>query len=175
LLASRHDLLTVNEIFCRRDYGRGPYRTVIDIGANIGLASLYFLTRAEEVRVWAVEPDPSNVAQLRSNLAAFEGRYVVHQAAVVAEPATSVRFSFAGRYGHVSDDSEPGAVVPALDIATLIREIAAERGRIDLVKIDTEGSESALVAAIPSDVDVAAVVYEDNHGHTRWRRSTPRR
>ena len=39
-LHSYHDLLTVNEIFCRGDYGRGAPQIVMDIGANRGLAAL---------------------------------------------------------------------------------------------------------------------------------------
>jgi hypothetical protein len=44
------------------------------------------------------------------------------------------------------------------------------KGRIDLVKIDTEGSEADLVAAVPSDLDIGAIVYEDNEGFTKWLR-----
>src|SRR5476651_1856806 len=54
-LNDRHDLLTVNEVFCRRDYGNSTHRTVVDIGANVGFASLFFLTRSAETRVWAFE------------------------------------------------------------------------------------------------------------------------
>jgi hypothetical protein len=45
-LADRHDLQTVNEVFCRRDYGSSAHRTVVDIGANVRLATLFFLTRS---------------------------------------------------------------------------------------------------------------------------------
>lgn len=168
-LASRHDLLTVNEIFCRRDYGRGPYPVVVDIGANIGLASLYFLTRSRTAKVWAFEPDPANLAQLRANLRGFENRYEVRQAAVVVSDATSARFTFDGRYGRLATADETGVDVPAVNIASLLRDVASQTGRISLVKIDTEGSEADLVAAIPGDLDIGAVVYEDNHGRTRWR------
>jgi len=169
LLVTRHDLLTVNEVFCRRDYGRGPYDTVVDIGANIGLASLYFLTRSPSTRVWAFEPDPANVAQLRANLAGFEDRYDLTEAAVVADDSASVRFTFDGRYGHLAATHEPGADVPAVNIATVLRAIAEEVGRIDLVKIDTEGSENPLAAAIPENLDIRQIVHEDELGHVHWK------
>jgi len=39
LLESYHDLLTVNEVFCRRDYGNAKHcTTIVDIGANVRLA-----------------------------------------------------------------------------------------------------------------------------------------
>ena len=62
VLTSYHDLLTVNEVFCRQDYGDGEgVDTVVDIGANVGLAALFFLTRSPGVRVWCCEPDPANL------------------------------------------------------------------------------------------------------------------
>src|SRR4051812_8345280 len=65
-LSSYHDLLTVNEVFCRHDYGDGSgVRTVVDVGANVGLAALFFLTRSPDVRVWCCEPDPVNLDRLR--------------------------------------------------------------------------------------------------------------
>jgi hypothetical protein len=41
-LYSRHDLLTLNEVFFRRDYGSldGIAPVVVDVGANIGITSL---------------------------------------------------------------------------------------------------------------------------------------
>jgi len=171
LLMTRHDLLTVNEVFCRRDYGRGPYNTVVDIGANIGLASLYFLTRSPSTRVWAFEPDPANVAQLRANLADFEDRYTLTEAAVVADDSASVRFTFDGRYGHLAATHEPGAAVPAVNIATMLRLIARDAGEIDLIKIDTEGNETSLINALPEDIAIDAIVYEDYLGLIRWHGS----
>jgi hypothetical protein len=58
-LYSSHDILTVNEIFCRGDYRYGPdLRVAVDVGANIGISALYFLTRNSGARVYAFEPDP---------------------------------------------------------------------------------------------------------------------
>ena len=45
-LYSRDDMLTVNEVFCRQDYRAGTdLRVAVDLGANIGISALYFLTR----------------------------------------------------------------------------------------------------------------------------------
>jgi FkbM family methyltransferase len=164
VLIDRHDLLTINEVFCRFDYGSCGRRTVVDIGANAGFASLFFLTRHRDTRVWAFEPDAANLDRLRSNLAPFEGRYAVVEAAVTSNNVPSVRFVTAGRYGHIASASEAGVEVRAVSIACALRAIAREAGPIDLVKIDTEGTELDLVAAIPSDVVVREVRYEDNTG-----------
>ncbi len=60
-------LLAANEIFARLDYPCSKDDTVIvDIGANIGLAALYFLTRSRDSFVYAFEPVPLKVVSLSS-------------------------------------------------------------------------------------------------------------
>src|SRR5882757_6667268 len=52
-LDSQHDMITVNEIFCRDDYRvEAGAEVVVDIGSNIGISALYFLTRSPSARVW---------------------------------------------------------------------------------------------------------------------------
>src|SRR6056297_1964916 len=82
-LFSAADFKTLHEVFCRLDYPcSGRERVIVDIGANIGLSSLRFLTRCRDARVVMFEPDPKNVARLKDQLAGFEGRYELHEKAV---------------------------------------------------------------------------------------------
>lgn len=170
-----HDLLTVNEVFCRQDYGPGrTVEVVVDIGANIGLAALFFLTRNRVCRVYCFEPDPANTAHLRQTLSGYEDRYNLIERVVTPEAAILVRFVPQGRYGHAARDGEDAAELPAIGIAAAMQHVLAHESAIDVVKIDTEGSELALVEALRSDAampKIAAVVYEDNKGRTRWARA----
>ena len=77
-----HDVRTVNEVFCRHDYGTGAHRVVVDVGANIGVASLYFLTRRPDAVVYAFEPVPANLETLERNLAPFRDRVRLDRRAV---------------------------------------------------------------------------------------------
>lgn len=45
-------------------------RTVVDAGANVGFASVYFRSRYPNADVWAIEPDTGNYKQLRHNTSA---------------------------------------------------------------------------------------------------------
>ena len=75
-LYSRDDMLTVNEVFCRQDYRAGTdLRVAVDLGANIGISALYFLTQSADSRVYSWEPDPKNITRLRQNLRGYEERY----------------------------------------------------------------------------------------------------
>ncbi len=165
-LFSRHDLLTVNEVFCRRDYGDGVgLATVVDVGANIGIAAMWFLSRSPNCFVHCLEPDERNARRLEENLAPFAGRFRLIRAAVGCEAGT-------GRYGHLVTDApsaRPGelaggtvAQVEVVAIADLLDEVLGASGSIDLLKVDTEGSEEELIDAIPPRIrsEVRRVVYE---------------
>ncbi len=79
-----------------------------------------------------------------------------------------------GRYGHAAADGEDFVELPAIGVVDALQNVLEREGRIDLMKIDTEGSELDLLAALRSDpvmAKVGSVVYEDNRGHTRWARS----
>lgn len=179
-LPSSHDVRTVNEIFCRGDYGNDAPRVVVDIGANIGVSALYFLTRRPDAVVHAYEPVAANVAVLRVNLAPFEGRWHLIQQAVAEQSGRAVFLTEpVGRYGGLAahKQTRPGhtpITVDCVAIAEVLDHVLAAEGRIDLVKIDTEGSEEALVAAIPQRLwaHVGRVVFESADGTVRSIRGT---
>jgi FkbM family methyltransferase len=151
---SHHDVITINEIFCRLDY-RLPAaaRTVVDIGSNIGLSALYFLTRSAEVRCHLYEPDPRNVSRLRGNLSSYGDRYVLTEAAV-ADRSGSVLFGRepTGRYGGIGSRHGDQIEVECLHVDEVLSRVLELEGRIDMLKIDTEGLENQTVNAIDRDL-----------------------
>lgn len=169
-LHSHHDILTVNEIFCRLDYPADPVdRVVVDVGSNIGISALYFLTRSLDTRCYLFEPDPRNVTRLRSNLAGFEGRYRLAEKAV-SDRLGTVEFGIepSGRYGGIGLDTGESISVDCLDINTALQEILERERRIDILKVDTEGMESRTVQAIrPELLRLIKRIYLE--AHPSWR------
>jgi FkbM family methyltransferase len=151
---SHHDVITINEIFCRLDY-RLPAgaRTVVDIGSNIGISGLYFLTRSARVRCHLFEPDPRNIERLRENLAAYRDRLELTEAAV-ADRAGRLRFGRepTGRYGGVESGLADEIEVDCLHINDVLTSVLGVNGRVDMLKIDTEGLENRTVLAISPDL-----------------------
>lgn len=148
----RHDdLLTVNEIFARLDY-RAPetLKVAVDVGANIGIAALYFLTRNTTGKVYCIEPDPKNIARLPRTLAGFEGRYELQEVAATAEDGEATFYvEESGRYGGFEQSWKTESItVPTRSFVALLDDVLAREDRIDVLKVDTEGSEEALVASI---------------------------
>jgi FkbM family methyltransferase len=145
------DVLVLDEIFSQREYEfpspvarvlDGPARplTIVDLGANIGLFGAYALTRYPNAIVLAVEPDPANAAiHARAIDANPSSRWTLSQAAAAAAPGT-MRFRSGGfTRSHAADEDDEAIVVEQEDVLPLME-------RADLVKIDIEGGEWALLA-----------------------------
>jgi len=153
-LWSHHDMFTVNEVFCRRDYAAGAEdRRVVDLGSNIGISGLYFLTRGPDVRCRLYEPDPRNVERLRENLEAFEDRYELETVAVADfEGEADFGLSPSGRYGGLGVDSGTTTRVRCLHIDAVLEDVLSDWDEIDVLKVDVEGMEARLLEAARADL-----------------------
>ena len=175
-LFSPHDMLTVNEIFCRQDYRvDSGVRVAVDIGSNIGISGLYFLTRNTTGRVFLFEPDPKNVGRLRTNLAAYPGRYEVEEVAVSVSNGTA-RFATepSGRYGTLHVDEPTHYDTTEIEVGTralndILSDVLEQEPQIDVLKIDTEGSEVELVESIRPELlkRISTIYYETDDPEPR--------
>jgi FkbM family methyltransferase len=153
-LYTSHDLSTMNEVFCRLDY-RADERlgTVVDVGSNIGISALYFLTRNHSSRCYLFEPDPRNVERLKANLAGYEDRYVLDASAVgTSNGRVSFGIESTGRYGGIDVSAEETITVDCREINEVLEEVLAREELIDVLKVDTEGLEIDTVGAIRPDL-----------------------
>jgi FkbM family methyltransferase len=149
-------------VFCRRDYATGPEaRVVVDVGSNIGISALYFLTRNRHLRVHCYEPVPANARRLRANLTAFADRFELTEAAV-ADRSGRVSFGVeaSGRYGGIGVATGDAIEVPCLDVNDVLAGVLSREGRIDVLKLDTEGAELRTARAIrPEHLDRIDTIY----------------
>lgn len=149
-LFSYYDMLTVNEIFCRLDYGiDNGAKVVVDFGSNIGISALYFLTKNKESKCYLFEPVPENIKKLTDNLKNFSHRYVLSEAAVSNENCIK-KFGIDkfGRCGGLSREADNYINVKCADVNDILKDILAKEKSIDILKIDTEGNELEIVKAI---------------------------
>jgi FkbM family methyltransferase len=169
----RDDVLTCNEVFFRVDYpAPSTIETVVDIGSNIGISALYFLTRNPTAHVSLYEPDPRNVARLRQNLRGYEGRYTLHEEAV-SDFTGTVPFGVeqTGRYGGIGLELDEQIAVPCRDINDVLRAVLAQRPRVDILKVDSEGHEHRTIRAISPELArrVTTIYYEAGGSSERLR------
>lgn len=120
-------------------------RTVIDLGANIGLSSVVILSHFPESSLLAVEPEPANCELLRRNLSSYSERARVLQGAVwPSEGEVSLDYR-AGDGREWATAVKEGSGVRAYSMQELLAHFGEQP--IDLLKIDIEGSEAPLFSA----------------------------
>jgi FkbM family methyltransferase len=138
-----------------------PGSLFVDIGAWVGALTLYSAALGAEVV--AVEADPKALDQLRRNLAANPGlatRVKVIPRALSAE-AGPVRMGARRKPGDsMSSVLLAGSGETWTSAGMTVRELASElpRPRVDLVKVDIEGGEYAVLPALGPLLDSASAL-----------------
>lgn len=144
------DLSTIFGVFCRNDYlVDSQVKVAIDIGANIGIASLYFLSRNSTAVVYAYEPVPQNTKRLLVNIAPFGSRCELSPVAVAPESGV-VDFGVepTGKFGGINVGCAERISVSCIAINDLLEQVLSKHSEIDCLKIDVEGTERETLAAI---------------------------
>ncbi len=146
------DAFVHSEVFEHEYYRlrlRPPPATILDLGANIGLAAIYFARLFPAARIACVEPMPENLRLLRQNLELNGVDAKVISAAVDVEDGISHMHRDAMDYGHRMVAAAEPVMADRLEVPALgMRSILARLGwrRIGLIKVDIEGHERSLLA-----------------------------
>ena len=153
IIYSYYDILTVNEIFCRKDYkANKDIKVVVDIGSNIGLSALYFLTKNKYVKCYLYEPVPMNVKRLIKNLGNFIERYKLYDIAVYNETGIK-KFGIeqTGRYCGLHRNTDSYIDVKCVHINDVLKDVLNKEKKIDILKIDIEGDEINVIKSIQKE------------------------
>lgn len=135
------DSLTFEEVFINQVYRPvvehvSSCRSMIDLGANIGLASVY-LSSHFGCRCFCIEPNPDTFRILKMNFATTDAQLLN---AAVWNSATTLRAECKDSHFSMSTVSPDGnGSIPGLPPAEIIRRSGFET--VDLLKIDIEGAE----------------------------------
>jgi FkbM family methyltransferase len=172
--------LMYNEIFEGREYLRsgiklGDHDTIIDVGANIGMFTMYLLTNLENPNVHAFEPVPDTFEALQQNMERYPRANVhLYNTGLGASADSSMAMTFfPNMTGNSTAHPEWKAAqreilskaftseellvtytaeeitVPSTTLSSFIRKNALDR--IDLLKIDAEGCEVDILNGIEAD------------------------
>src|SRR5437879_3298366 len=149
---------TMAVVFVRREYGRlERFRTIVDVGANIGCFAVYAARLCPEARIFCYEPEPHNFASLNRNID-ING---------LAGRVSAFRFAVAAHEGQrelaVTAESHLNSfhIIPAHSAretvnCTTLRDIFTSQklDAIDLLKMNCEGTEyEILESSTTTDLD----------------------
>lgn len=137
------------QIFMARDYDHplpDDVAVVIDAGANVGYATLWFAHRFPDARIVAIEPDRSNFRQLAHHCRGMGPRVALVEGALWSHDGT-IGLAVSDDDGMVlphmtrrtRETTKGLRQVPALSVAGMMQRLDLDR--IDVFKIDIEGAE----------------------------------
>ena len=140
---------------------------IIDCGANIGLASIWYAQKFPAAKIIAVEPEPENFRILTMNAASYPN--IVPIQGGISDRET--RLSLANRddapWAWETTEADSGQIM-SFTIPSLLETLPS--AILMIVKIDIEGSE---VELFRSNVDWVAqtpvIVFEAHDGLFNWR------
>jgi len=143
------DRRTFDKIFVNGEYDIPLPRTpllIIDAGANVGYASVFFANRYPQAQILAIEPDAENFRLLQHNTRAYPNIRCMQcgiwsrNTYLRIENPQDEPWAF-----RVAETDVAAGSIAAVTLERLMRQAGASR--IDVLKMDVEGAEREIFAA----------------------------
>lgn len=144
LRTASSDYETFLQVFEQEEYAF-PYidnpKTIVDCGANIGFASIYFAKLFPDAKIIAIEPEPSNFEMLKKNTANYSNITCINNGIWTKKTSLEIVDQGIGEWAFAVKEcqEETQGAIPAIGIYDIIQEY--KLSSIDILKIDIEGSE----------------------------------
>jgi FkbM family methyltransferase len=175
---SAADAEVVQQVFVRREYSVADFHRgeeiarlgasmedplIVDCGANIGAASVWFTVTFPRARVLAIEPEAGNFAFLERN-SALRPRVTPIRGAIAGIPGElSVTDPGIGEWGYRTSTSPTDDARLRVRAWTVRELVEAHGGTPFILKIDVEGAEADLFRASDDVLDRFPVVMIELH------------
>ena len=138
----------------------GQIPIIIDAGANVGAASIWFAREFPQAQILAIEPDAANAEVCRLNTRSLPNVKVM-EAAIGSEPGLVTLDNPSGQAWSVQTTRSSNARVPVRTIADLLNEVSPSK--LFIAKIDIEGFEADLFSSHTEWVDEVEVIFIEPH------------
>jgi FkbM family methyltransferase len=168
LRGNTSDLQSMENVFLWEEYSPPnadylhDHKVIVDAGANIGMATLYFASRHPSASIISIEPVAENFTMLRRNCGHLPNVTLI-QAALWSEPGALGIVNPEGEAWTFSiADSNDREVLESVSAVTL-DEIIKTFGPIDLLKLDVEGAERELFQHSGSWIDKVRMIAIELH------------
>lgn len=174
------DAAVLRQIFLRREYDMSRYPAhqqrlaatyqsilaagripvIVDAGANIGAASVWFARLFPQAHLFAIEPEPANLEVCRLNVAAYPEIEIV-EGGVGASPGMVTLSNKSGDSDAFQTMRDADGAVRLYTIAELLERNTLFQ--LFIAKVDIEGFEADLFAANTEWIDECAAVFVEPH------------
>jgi FkbM family methyltransferase len=159
-----YDIQIFTQIFIYKEYNIiiEEVNTIIDCGANIGLASLYFLSKFPDARIIAVEPEENNFKMLQDNLSNYKNVICIKKGIWGKVANLEISNYNGGNAGFITKESITSErAISSISIDQIIQEY--QLTEIDILKIDIEGSEEQIFLTEPKWIKIVRMIFCEIH------------
>ncbi len=142
--ANTSDFAVLRQVLGRREYDlvldRAP-KFIIDGGANVGYASVFFANRYPGARILAIEPDPGNCDAFRRNCAGYDSVELLEAAIWSSDGEVQIVDQHADNFAFQVTEraNREQRLIKAFALDSLIRQSGVDF--VDVLKLDIEGAE----------------------------------
>jgi len=144
------DVETYKQVFIDQEYDflvKTQPKVIIDAGANIGLASIYFANKYPSAKIIAIEPEQSNFEMLKENVTPYPNVIPIQAALWNKNEEINLIDPGHGKWGFMTDMKNSSVSLPgktchkvtAMTIDKIMNDYDLKK--IDILKIDIEGAE----------------------------------
>ena len=168
------DLAMIWQVFFSKEYDfniEPKPAVIVDAGANIGAAAVYFANKYPDARIFAIEPEEGNFRLLQQNVNAYSNITPIHAALWSKECTLEIAnaFAFEREAAYMTHEVSNGVAdgcirknVQAMHMPGILGQYNINY--VDLLKIDIEGAEKEVFENQPdwlSKVSVIAIELHD--------------
>lgn len=164
------DIATFVQVFLHREYemelAMSP-RVIVDAGANIGLASIYYANKYPDAKILALEPEESNYKLLKKNTASYSNIIAVNKALWGENTTLEVIDPGLDKWGYQTHKMDMEGIniekkgIQSITVDTLMRDHAIDF--IDILKVDIEGSEKEVFKSARAWIDKVGMIAIELH------------
>lgn len=150
LRSGTSDVPTFDQIFIDEEYNfesLNKPKVIVDAGANVGLASIYFANKFPDAKIISIEPERSNFELLEKNTSPYPNITCIHAALWNQNKKINLIDPGLGKWGFMTEESGSSekssasdhGLVDAITVEKIVQQF--KLSSIDILKIDIEGAE----------------------------------
>ncbi len=166
------DVPTYRQVFIDKEYAfqveKAP-EVIIDAGANIGLASVYFANKYPGAKIIAIEPEQSNFDLLKQNTSPYPNIIPVQAALWNRNEEINLVDPGLGKWGFMTD-GKPASGAASDNVCHPVKAMTVDRiiqdyglGRVNILKVDIEGAEKEVFSDTSAWIDAVDAIIVELH------------